>query len=137
MVNDLIDGISIKLHELDSNATIYDEDIQQGHKEPCFFILSLMPMNTNKQGLRAYREYPFDIHYFPVGGRREMQRMAEQLFLGLEFIRLVDGSLLRATRMRYEIVDGVLHFFVNYNFYIKKPSEPQTAMETLKTVQKG
>ena len=32
--------------------------------------------------------------------------------------------------MSYEVQDGVLHFFVNYNLTLRRPSE-ETPMETL------
>lgn len=48
----------------------------------------------------------------------------------LEFITLPNGDLVHGTGMNYEIVDGVLHFYVNYNLTLIKPTE-NTPMETL------
>jgi hypothetical protein len=43
----------------------------------------------------------------------------------------VDGGLIRGTEMHGEIVDGVLSFFVNYDFYVYKDKESLPYMETL------
>ena len=46
MVNRIIDGISIRINEVfGDDYEIYSEDIEQGFKEPCFFIL---PLNQKK-----------------------------------------------------------------------------------------
>ena len=48
------------------------------------------------------------------------------------FITLPSGDLLHGTSVNYEIVDNVLHFFVNYNLPMIRPAE-ETYMETLET----
>ncbi len=43
----IIDGISIRINEVfGDDYEIYSEDIEQGFKEPCFFIL---PLNQKNQ----------------------------------------------------------------------------------------
>lgn len=123
MVNNLIDGISVKLNEVFGNEIrIYSEPIKQGLKEPCFFIAVLNPIQSPMIGNRYFRECPFDIHYFPSkdGGNQEIQDVASDLFEVLEYISLLNGDLVRGTNMQYEVVDGVLHFFVTYGLYVKK-----------------
>ena len=46
------------------------------------------------------------------------------------FITLPNGDVLHGTSMSYEVEDGVLHFFVNFNLTLSRPSE-ETPMETL------
>ncbi|WP_334295846.1 phage tail terminator family protein, partial [Clostridioides difficile] len=42
MLNNIIDGISIKLDKsFGESYTIYSEDVEQGINEPCFFIVPL------------------------------------------------------------------------------------------------
>lgn len=135
MVNNLIDGISIKLNQVFGDGKrIYSEPVKQGLKEPCFFIVSLNPSQTQAMGLRYFRQHPFDIHYFPskTGGNQEIQDVASDLFEALEYITLLNGDLVRGTNMHYEVIDGVLHFFVSYNMYVKKVVETDP-METLTT----
>jgi len=56
--------------------------------------------------------------------------VAEQLLDALEVIQLSDGDLVQGTTMNYSIQDGVLHFFVDYNVFLKK-DVPLEEMETL------
>lgn len=49
----------------------------------------------------------------------------------LEYIA-VGGDLLRGSNMRYEVVDGVLHFFVNYDLHVLRvPDVPEESMESI------
>jgi len=134
MVNDLIDGISIKLNQVFGDGKrIYSESVKQGLQEPCFFIAVLNPLQTQVIGNRYFRQQPFDIHYFPAvqDNNNELQEMASDLFIALEYITLANGDLVRGKEMRYEVVDGVLHFFVDYNMYVRKIEVPADDMETL------
>ncbi len=134
MINNVINGIAGALHEtFGDDYTIYTESIKQGFKEPCFSIITLEP--TSEQAIAAHylREYPFNIMYFPKDenhAKSEMYHMVERLFLAIEYINVLD-NLRRASKMRYEIVDGVLHFFVTYSMYVKRFTEPEPTMETL------
>lgn len=47
MLNNIIDGISVKLDKsFGEKYTIYSEDVEQGINEPCFFIVPLNPSKT-------------------------------------------------------------------------------------------
>lgn len=135
MVNNLIDGISVKLNQvLGDDYRIYSENVNQGLKEPCFFIAVLNPTQSQVMGLRYFKEHPFDIHYFPAskdGGNQEIQEVASKLFDALEYITLLNGDLVRGTEMHYEKVNDVLHFFVKYNMFVHKQVEVADEMETL------
>lgn len=55
------------------------------------------------------------------------------MFDTLEYVTMLNGDIIRGTNMHTEIVDGVLHFLVNYNlFLIKEPTEVDT-MESLES----
>jgi hypothetical protein len=133
MINKVIDGISIKLNQVfGDNFKIYSEDVSQGFAEPCFFILTLNPKQTNLIGNRSLRQQLFDIHYFPaVQNNTELQEKASDLFDAMEYITLVDGDLVHGTKMNYEIIDGVLHFYVSFNMIINKVTDPEDSMEIL------
>ena len=60
--------------------------------------------------------------------------MAEYMALGLRYITLPNGDLLRGLSISYEAVDGVLHFFITYNMIVTIPKELPT-METLEIDQ--
>ena len=113
---------------------IYQNDVEQGLKEPCFLIAVLQPEITPMLGRRFIKRNPFDIQYFPTNPRNnaEMFTVAETMMEALDFITLPSGDLLHGTSVNYEIVDNVLHFFVNYNLPMIRPAE-ETYMETLET----
>lgn len=131
MVNELLNGISIKLNQVfgDGYEIYGDTDVVQGLKEPCFFIAILNPSQTKLIGQRYFREHPFDVQFFPTksGDNVELQEVASELFLSLEYITLLNGDLVHGTSMNYENVDGVLHFKVNYNMFLRKV-EPKDNM---------
>lgn len=108
--------------------------MEQGLEPPCFLILILQPELAPMIGKRYLKRNPFDVQYFPAapGNNAEMITVAETMMDSLEFITLPGGDLLHGTAMNYEIVDGVLHFFVNYNLTLIK-SVAETPMETLDT----
>ena len=94
-------------------------------------------------GNRYERKYPFDIHFFPdtelVDGistiNNQLNEVTERLFTALEYIT-VDNSLVRGTSINAEIVDNVLHFFINFNMIVKKETEPIDTMGSLTIKQK-
>jgi hypothetical protein len=127
MVNEILTGISVKLNQVFGDGfEIYgDTQVQQGLKEPCFFIAVLNPSQTKLLGQRYFREHPIDVHYFPEqsGNNIELHNVASELFEALEYITLLNGDLVHGTSMDYEIVDDVLHFRVNYNMFLRKDVE--------------
>lgn len=141
MINKIITGISQALDaefntEENQEYTIYTEDVEQGLEEPCFFIFSLKPSNRQLVGNRYERKYPFDIHYFPKDEsnyNNEINEVTERLFTALEYIE-VDG-LVRGTNMNAEIVDNVLHFFVDFNMIVKKVIPKDPYMEELELME--
>lgn len=127
MINKILDAISNALSdEFGDDYEIYSEDIKQDFKEPCFFILCVNPSEQNFLGNRYHRKYLFDIHYFSKNKRNlnsELYSIQEKLFNCMEYIQL-NEDLIRGTKLRGEIIDNTLHFFVNYDvFVIKKGLE--------------
>lgn len=133
MLNEIIKGVSMKLNATFGNRyKNYENDVKQGLKPPCFFIGVLKPELSPLVGRRYLSINPLDIRFIPPDGGRntEMFSIAAELLEALEYITLLDGDVLRGTGMNYEVVDGVLHFFVNYNLTLIKPVE-KVPMETL------
>lgn len=138
MLNSLINGIAIKLREtFGSEYKIHREDVEQGLKEPCFIIQIVEPMQSAKLPNRYLRQYSFDVLYFPKSTSKpkyEMYDVAEKLLIELEYVTVNQNNidnLVRGTKMQYEIVDNVLHFFVNYDFFVKKDTIKKDFMEDL------
>lgn len=134
MLNEVIKGVSMALGTAFEGRYIYQNDVKQGLDPPCFFIGVLKPEFTPLLGNRANSVNPLDVRFMPLdpANNAEMVNVAWELFEVLEFITLPNGDQLHGTGMNYEIVDGVLHFYVNYNFTVIRPVE-ETVMETLET----
>lgn len=133
MINSIIQSISISLNaEFGDDYTIYTESVEQGLNEPCFFIFCLNPTNRVFLGKRYFRENGFCLQYLPADkdqAREECNAVAERLYSCLEYIT-VTGDLVRGTKMSYEVIDGVLNFFVNYDLFFYK-AVPSDAMEEI------
>jgi hypothetical protein len=110
------------------------EEIQQGLKEPCFFISSVNPTFRHYMGKRYLRQSQFVIQYFPESkdnANAECDEVAERMCWCLEVID-ASGGLVRGRKMKYEIVDGVLNFFVNYDCFVYQMGQ-QERMEGMKS----
>lgn len=130
-INDVVKAIAIKLHQsFGDSYTIYTESIQQGFQEPCFFIALLEPDIKQIIGNRYHKTLPFDIHYFGHSNN-DAYNTADKLMTNMEYIKCLNGDLLRGTRMRTNLVDGVMHFFINYNMFVLKETDPVDGMDDL------
>lgn len=132
MINPTITGISNALYKVFGYENFKNE-ILQDLTPPCFYI-SCMEQGTKKYiGTRYLRKNHFVIQYFPHTDDRkgECYDVGEKMFECLEVIH-VDGFLLRGTGMKFEVVDGVLHFFVDYNAFGYKPEQKET-MERMRS----
>lgn len=126
MIQKIIDGICLAISSsFGDDYEIYTESVEQDLKDGSFSIVPVNPTNSRFLGNRYFRENQFCIHYFPKTDKRnaECLEVIEELCDLLEFIE-VDGDLVRGTDMSNEMDDGVLHFFVNYDFFeFRKPDE--------------
>lgn len=134
MINSIIEAISISLNEeFGDGYETHMEEIKQGLKEPCFFITCLNPTTELFLGKRYFRTNQFCIQYFPETNekQRECNGVAERVWQCLEYITIYgEDKPIMGTKMKYEVVNGVLNFFVNYDCFIRK-IEQQTPMESL------
>lgn len=132
MINRILEAVSVALNAtFGDHFEIYREEIRQGLQEPCFFIQCPNPTESLFLGKRYFLQNQFCIQYFPEEESRrneECSSVAERLFICLEYLD-VEGDLVRGTKMKYEIMDGILHFFVNYDLFVYRVLEPTPAME--------
>ncbi len=126
MTNSIIKAIAAKLNaQFGSGYNIYTEQVEQGLLEPCFFVLSINHTDQLFLGNRYFRQNAFCIHYCPVSKdqpKEECNAVAEKLFPCLEYIN-ADGVSIRGTKKYYEITDGILNFFVNYDSFVHKTAD--------------
>lgn len=132
MINSIIESISISLNaEFGDKYKIYREAKRQGLKEPCFFIQCLNPTEELFFCKRYFRQNQFCVQYFPEDEfhrNQECYAVAERLFSCLEYLD-VRGERVMGTKMKYEVTDGILHFFLNYDLFVYKVSESVPVME--------
>lgn len=138
-VNDVRSGVISALAKHFPDMDIYGEEIKQGLEEPCFFV-KLFPVTQDREiGRRYKRFHSFDIHYFPrsqTDANEEMFEVAEKLLDHMEYIEVeVAGSVCRGAKMESEIVDGVLHFKIDYDFHVLRQKRDEPVMKHLE--QKG
>ena len=125
MVETFIDGIISALkEEFGGDCRIYTEPKEQGLSEPCFFVFCISPGGSQFIGSRYKRMYQFAVHYFPesVEIKAEFNAVIERLQACLEYIT-ADGDLHRGIDMDSAADNDVLHFFVNYSFFVRKLNE--------------
>lgn len=133
MLNEIIKGVSMKLNTaFGEKYKIYQNDVRQGLKKPCFFLAVLNPTLTPLTGRRYMSRNPLDVQFIPADDTKnaKLYEVGWELMNALEYIKLPGGDSLRGTSLNFEVVDGVLHCFVNYNLPLNKPTEEVT-METL------
>ncbi|WP_438491023.1 phage tail terminator family protein [Paenibacillus sp. IHBB 3054] len=133
-MQDIKNALIKKLSLFTPELPVYDEAVEQGMQQPCFFVL-LIESSQNREINRRYRRFnPFDVHYFPhkdaAAPREECELMAERLYSEIEYVRGSEGGY-RGTGMRHEIVDGVLHFFVQYNYHVIRTKDPDIKMQSM------
>lgn len=127
LAGDLIkSALARRLAALFPGITIYKEKVEQGLKYPSFFILQL---NVTQEGdLRPYKwlNFQMNIRYRPTkdynSKRSELDQLGLDMLDGLEEVE-VEGKPLRGRDMNYEIIDGVLQFFINFRMRVKKEQE--------------
>lgn len=130
-INDVRYAVHTALDAAFPDIPIAGEEIKQNLNPPCFFVKLLEPAHTQELGRRYMRYHYFDVHYFADGRKNEdMYAMAEQLTAVLQQI-IVAGRPVRGINMRFQVIDEVLHFFVDYNFHVWAPKADDPTMENL------
>lgn len=133
-MQDIKNALIKKLSLFTPEIHVYDESVEQGLKQPCFFVLLMESSQAREIDRRYRRTNSFDVHYFPdrdaAAPREACEMMAERLYSEIEYIRGSEGGY-RGTGMRHEIVDGVLHFFVQYNYHVLRERDPEIKMQTM------
>lgn len=130
-INDVLNAVSVAIDAKHPNMPIFGEEIKQQLSPPGFHIKLLEPSHTHELGRRYSRSHPVVVRYFSDKRENEdMYAMAESLMDILEWITL-GGQLLNGTNMYFEIVDEVLHFFVQYNFLVWREQPQVPKMQTL------
>lgn len=142
MIQEIIEGVAQALyHTFGDEYKIYENDVEQGLQEPCFFLGVLQPSLSPLPGGRFLSLNPLDVQYFPASRRdnQTLLHVAEQLLTCLDLITLPDGARARGTERSYAITDNVLHFLVTYPVTLRRPKEetPMQEVQVEATMKKG
>ena len=127
MIDLIISGIRNALFEMFGYES-YADKIPQGLSPPYFYIQCKKSEIKKYTGTRCLRKNHFVIQYFPQSEQNahdECNSVGEQMFGCLEVIN-ADGLFCFCFEMKFEIVDDVLHFFVDYNAFVKKIVQKET-----------
>jgi hypothetical protein len=89
-------------------------------------MLGILHFIDEKHPLKKY-----DAYVDKIKTRRECADVAERMIWALEYIELEpDEAPLRGTDIHHEFKDDVLHFFINYDIFLRKVKQ-EDPMETL------
>ncbi len=132
MIVSIMEAVGIALNaEFGDGYEAYIEEMPQDMDGHSFFIQCLNPTNKLFRGRKYFRRNQFCVQYFPLSEEdrnRECHAVGERLLSCLEYVEMDDGPVM-GTEMKYEVVDGVLHFFVNYDLFVYKVGRSVPAME--------
>ena len=112
---------------------IYTEQVPQGFKEPCFFVQFLNLEEANRLGQQWRINTLFNVQYFGSNA----SNMTLQVQRALDMVELLNGQFMRSTAKNSEVVDGVAHNFMNFNFTLREV-EAENFMESVEfAIRKG
>lgn len=122
MVNKIIDGISKAINtKFGDSKEIYTESVEQGLNPPCFLIECIDSDNNRVIKDRYKTQNQFCIHYFPSIDTKEKRAecfdVLNDLYDCLDKITL-ENDLVLGSEKRGKVDDEVLHFFINFDFFI-------------------
>lgn len=131
MIDDMIAGIAKRLREA-LPCRIYKNPVPQGLERPCFLINPILFTRVQQLGARERRIYSFDVVYLPkTEERSEIYRVMNVLMRALRIIDTDFAGKLLGRDMECEIIDGVLHFRVRYDFSVCQKQSTDDPMEIL------
>lgn len=136
-ISDVIDAIAIKLHQaFGETFEKYIDEVPQGFKTPAFFIQFLSLEHIQQIGNRWRVTTLFNVQYFPLGGVSEASNFTLKVQQALKEITLLNGSIMLGTGAKSEVMDGIAHNFINFNFFLQEVEE-KIFMESLEQYSKA
>ena len=131
MYKRLIDAISIQLYELYGISGEIEQQ-EQNFEVPCFYIEPLTVVRVSEINKVQGRNYTFNIRYHQAENEPliNLNFMGDSLIDDMELLDL-KGDLIHGSKMSYKIIDGVLHFFINYNVFLEEDGVIVEKMEEM------
>jgi len=123
-INNIQNAISVKLHEaFGADYKKHIDEVPQGYKTPAFLIQFLNLEHIRQIGNRWKVTTLFDVQYFPKNGLSEASNMTLKVQQALKEITLLNGSLMLGNGANSEVVDGIGHNFIHFNFFLQEVEE--------------
>lgn len=120
-INDIQNAIAVKLHETFGEAyKKYMDEVPQGFETPAFFIQFLNLENMQQIGNRWKVTPLFNVQYFPQKGASESANMVLKIQQALKDITLLNGAKMLARGANSEVVDGIGHNFLRFDFFLQE-----------------
>ena len=115
---------------------VHIDTVKQELNPPCFLVTriegELKQELCSKYCSRYKSSHYFDIIYFTDNEQTFMEHLEleERLYNCLEWIKVGDGCE-KALSMKGSVIDGELHFMVNYGFHVLKKEQPAEKMQNM------
>ena len=126
MVNDLLDAITIQLHEtFGDDYKYYVENIEQNLIKPCFTIDAVTATKRSTSPVLYDRTVPIVVHYFhdtKSDAKKTGYAIAERVSECLEYLPML-GVLLRGYDISWQFTEDVVQVFVTYKFTARNVQE--------------
>lgn len=120
-IQDIIFAISRKLHaEFGAEYQKYMDEVPQNFETPSFFIQFLNLEHLQQIGQRWKVTPLFNIQYFPRTSASESANMTLKIQQALKRIALANGEWMLARGANSEIVDGIGHNFMRFDFFLQE-----------------
>lgn len=124
ILNDIITGIAIKLDELfDGKYDIFFDFVSQNLMTPCFIIRKIDTNVKPLLGNRFILSNSFCISFIfnsSMDFDKSITEIEECLLANMRLITSLTGEKYNGSNMYTELVDGVLHLFIDYNCTVTK-----------------
>ena len=121
----LIDTLEDKFPDI----SIYEEELTDELQEPAFHVKFLQSEQNRELGNRFSRRYYFDIQFFDPANHSP-EETADLLYDVMELL-FIEGMPLRGTGMRHEILESVLHFYLDYGYMVRRQVETPPLMQNM------
>lgn len=124
MINHISNGILKALHnEFGDDHEYYTENVEQGLKEPCFFIQSLGSTSSLVRGQMYKVNSSYSIQFFTDSSQKVMDCniISSRLFICLRIIDVntkLDNFKLRGKNIKATIKDNVLTVTLDYVYLL-------------------
>lgn len=126
-IEDIEIAIARKLNTVFGDGyTIYTDEVPQGFEKPCFFVQFLNLEQFDRLGQQWRVNTLYNVHYFGSSARYMTLKVQQ----ALNIVELLNGQLMRSTVKNSEVVEGVAHNFMNFNFTLAEV-EAKELMESM------